>query len=159
MKPNKENIITDILIELEKGIERGEALAKVGKKWQISPRTFDRHWKTANERYSGSQEATQKALSEQRTEIEKERLKKAILSKDEALMILSKIGNGTATKVDGNILVPSFNERTNAIKTMAEFQGWKAPTKIDIDGTVTITNPDDREKRIAELKAKLLNEK
>lgn len=131
-KPNKENIITDILVQLEKGIERGKALATIGKKWQTSQRTFDRHWKTANERYAGNQEATQKALAEQRTDIEKERLKKAILSKDDALAILSKIGTGNATKIDGAILVPTFNERTNAIKTMADLQGWKAPTKTDI---------------------------
>jgi len=51
-KPNKESIITDILIELN-GVnnQRGEVLAKVGNKWQLSERTFDRIWKDANSRH------------------------------------------------------------------------------------------------------------
>ena len=28
-------------------------------------------------------------------------------------------------------LVPSYNERNSAIKTIGEFEGWKAPTKTE----------------------------
>lgn len=48
----KEAYITGILKELRSGnAERGKVLAKLGKKWQMGDRTFDRYWKIANERY------------------------------------------------------------------------------------------------------------
>lgn len=147
VKPNKENIITEILVELEKGVERGKCLANIGKKWQISNRTFDRHWKTANDRHKQTQQATQKALSELTIEAEKERFKKAILSKDESLVLLTEIALSKKEK--------SY-ERVNAIKTMADLQGWKAPTKTDIttNGKDLNLNSDEREERIAKLIAK-----
>jgi hypothetical protein len=144
VKPNKENIITEILIELEKGVERGKCLAKVGKSWQISDRTFDRHWKTANDRHKQTQEATQKALAYISIEAEKERFKKAILTKDESLVLLTEIAMSKKEK---------SSEKVNAIKAMADLQGWKAPTNsnINLKGSVDVLDSDDREKRIAEL--------
>ena len=85
MKAAKQNIISDLLIELEKGTERGKALAKVGKKWQLSNRTFDRHWKVAQEQYKLRSQEIEKELLKQSTEAEKERLKEAILSKNETI--------------------------------------------------------------------------
>lgn len=132
-KPNKENIITDILIELEKGIGYKDCFGLIKTKSDIARSTFSNYWKIANGRYSESQEEMQKSLAEQRTELEKKRLKKAILSKDEVLIELTKIGLGKL-KLDsfGKLQPANFNERISAFKTMADLQGWKAPTKTDI---------------------------
>lgn len=129
-KPNKENIITDILIELEKGSERSECMAIVGNKWQTSIRTFDRYWKEGNQRHLINQQATQKALAEQSTTSELERLKKAILTKDEALEILTIIISSEYEKT---------NEKILAVKTMADLQGWKAPIKTELSGEIKTT--------------------
>src|SRR5689334_18583165 len=42
---NKLKIIDEIVALLKQGKKRGEILSKVVKKWQISTRTFDRHFK------------------------------------------------------------------------------------------------------------------
>lgn len=144
VKPNKENIITDILVELERGAERGSCLAKMGKKWQVSNRTFDRLWKSANERYKQNQLATQKAIADISLEAEKKRFKKAILTKDESLALLSEMATSKTEK---------SSDRVNAIKTIADLQGWRAVSKTEISGNLAIDSNDmiARENRIAEL--------
>lgn len=134
MASNKENIITDILIELEKGIGRGACLAIIGKKWQTSDRTFDRHWKIANERHKESQQGIQKFIEEVSTVATIERLKTAILKKEEALEILTKIAT-TETKLTAFGQVSAKSEQISAIKTIAELEGWNEPVKPDGDNT------------------------
>lgn len=137
-KPNKENIVTDILVELEKGVERGKALAKIVKKWQISARTFDRHWKTANERHLFKQQDKQIVLAEVSLESDKERFKTAILSKEQSLEILSQIALSDLKK---------DSDRINAVKTMADIEGWKSPLKtennISINNNVDVSQLSD----------------
>ena len=133
VKPNKENIITDILIQLEKGVSKSECLAKIGENWRMSSRTFDRLWKEANARHLVIQQSIQLEAAEQIKEAEKERLKNAIASKDIVLEELTKIGLGQLKLESFGKLQPAnFNERIAAFKVLADFQGWKAPTKTDI---------------------------
>lgn len=139
MKPNKENIVKDILIELEKGITYNDCLALFGTKWNLPKTTFTRYWKTANEAYKEALNKRQTELDALTTDLEKERLKKAIITKDRALELLSKTAEGKARKVGNDIIAPSYSESTNAIKTMAELQGWNAPTKV------ANTDPDGNE--------------
>jgi len=138
VKASKQNIITDLLLELEKGTERGKALAKVGKKWQLSNRTFDRHWKVAQEQYKLRSQEIEKELLKQSTEAEKERLKDAILSKNETMEILTKVIQSELEKTA---------DRISAAKTMADLNGWNAPaeTKTTITDNrppSTVTMPD-----------------
>lgn len=126
----KEDIITDILIELERGIKRAECLATIGKKWQISDRTFDRHWKKAQEQHKDRQRNTQKVIADVTMAATVERLKTAILSKDEALEILTKIAQ-EATKETPAGKASAKSEQISAIKTIAEMEGWTAPVKTD----------------------------
>ena len=135
MKPNKENIVKDILIELEKGISYNECLALNGTKWQLAVRTFTRYWNTANERYKDVLNKRQKELDDITTEAEKERLKSAILTKDKALALLTKTAEGKARQVGKEVIIPSHSDSTNAIKTMAELLGWKTPQEFDIKTT------------------------
>jgi hypothetical protein len=151
MKPNKENIITDILIQLEEGTERGKCLSKIVEKWQISSRTFDRHWKVANERHLINRQSINTVIAEVYVEAEKERFKKAILSKDEALQILTDIANGKKTLVGKGSLIPTFAERRMAIQTMADIQGWKSDTKIQVSGNIDMQSDEARKARIAQL--------
>lgn len=64
-KPNKESIITDILIELN-GVNNqcSKILEKLRNKYNLSDRTFHRRWKEANERHKIAQLEQQKKISE-----------------------------------------------------------------------------------------------
>ena len=140
MKPNKENIVKDILIELEKGISYNECLALNGTKWQLAVRTFARYWNTANEAYKEALNKRQTELDALTTDLEKERLKSAILSKNEALALLSKTAQGKARQVGKDVIIPSHSESTNAIKAISELLGWNMPTKSEVSNTIkTIT--------------------
>lgn len=132
MKPNKETYQSFILSELERGTERKQVLAKFVKKWAVSSRTFDRQWKIAQSRHLENQQARQRALAEVYTQTDIERLNKAILTKDEALEILTKTAKGDERKVGKRIIAPSYSEITAAIKTMSELQGWNAPEEKDV---------------------------
>ena len=120
-KGNKENIITEILNELERGINYSDCNALICEKMRIASRTFDNYWKEANIRHKERQEAIQKEIAEQSKEATKERLKTAILSKEQSLQLLSNLAM-TAEK---------DSDKINAVKTISDMEGWKAPTKIE----------------------------
>ena len=126
VKPNRENIITHILIELEKGIGYKDCLGVIGAKWGTPSTTFDRYWKEANSRHLVTQQAIQNQIAIESTDAEKERLKLAILTKDQSLKILSDLAM-TAEK---------DSDKINAVKTISDMQGWKSPiqteTKVEI---------------------------
>jgi hypothetical protein len=132
MKPNKQAYIDFILSELNKGnVERNVVMANFGKKWQLGNRTFDRYWEVANEAHREQFEAINSAKLEQRIESEKEAVKRDIISKHEALEILTKIAKGTAKRVEGQVIMPSPGEQRQSIETMAKIEGWFAPKEIE----------------------------
>lgn len=96
-----------------------------------SRQTFTKDWLKANARFSTYQETINNAKLEESIKIEKEAVKRNILSKNDGLEILTEIAQGKAKKVEGEIFMPSFNERTNAIKTIASLEGWEAPKQIE----------------------------
>lgn len=162
-KPNKENIITEILVELERGVSKKDCLANVGEKWRIASRTFDRYWKTANERHAVNQESMQKAISEEYIQSGKERVKMAILTKEQRMEILTSIAKGEIplTKpmiVDGVIqevpVVPNWMDRKSAIAELNKMDGSYAPIKTE-NANFDMLSPEDRERRILALKNKI----
>jgi hypothetical protein len=134
-----ETYISFIIDQLKTGnVERGKVLAIFGKKWQTGTRSFDRYWKEANERHLEAQNKLQKEKDIIYIDAEKEAIKRNILQKHEALEILSKIAKGTAKKVQEQIVIPSSSEQRAAIETMAKIEGWFAPTKQEIKGSVGV---------------------
>lgn len=135
MKPNKENIITEILIELEKGTGFKDCFAVILSKFQLSERTFATYWKTANEKHAINQQETQKRIGDILTDNLINNLNSAILSKNEALEILTDIAKAEVKEAkEGEMpnYPPKVIERIQAIKTISEMQGWNAPIKSDI---------------------------
>lgn len=126
----KEDIITDMLIELERGVKRAECLAIIGKKWQISDRTFDRYWKKAQEQHKDRQKDTQRVIADTSTTAAVDRLKSAILTKEEALTLLTGIAN-EATKLTPTGIASAKSEQISAIKTIAELEGWNEAVKVE----------------------------
>lgn len=160
VKPNKQTYIDFILIELEKGIEKIDCLAIIGEKWRIASRTFDRYWKTANEQYRNKQDLINKELTAISIDAEKQRLKKAIMTKDDILEKLTEIANAKAKKLpDGTILMPDYNNQISAMKTIVDIQGFKAITKTELSGKLEVeqTKKLDLSKLSDEMLAELDN--
>jgi hypothetical protein len=113
--------------------KRRDVLAKFGKKWQIPNRTFDRILKEAKEynknRIKGQEQAKDEVLTAQA----KASVKSAILTRNEALKILSDIATGRARKIEKDILAPTDGDRTRAIQQLSKMEGWDAPAQLDIN--------------------------
>jgi hypothetical protein len=154
-KPNKENIITEILILLEKGISYTECIKVIQSKSKLVESTFASYWKIANQRHLEVQQATQKAIAEQSTVNDIERLKIGILNKTEALKILTEIAK-EPLKESAMGMVSAKTEQISAIKTISELQGWNSPIKTD--NTNVNLNSELSKEDIDKL-AKSLNEK
>lgn len=154
-KPNKENIITEILIELEKGVTYKDCFEVILSKFKLSEPTFVTYWKNANERHLVNQQSTQKALAEQSTVEDLERLKIGILDKTEALKILTSIAK-EPFKESAMGMVSAKTEQISAIKTIADLQGWNSPIKSD---NTTVNLNSNLTKEDVEKLAKGLDEK
>lgn len=92
----KEDVyIKFILDELDnKNVDRAIVLAKFVKKWQVSDRTFDRYWKTANERHTEAVRALELERQGLLSESLKDEIQAQILTETEIDLILSKIVTG-----------------------------------------------------------------
>ena len=140
LKPNKENIITEILIELEKGISFTACAELFDMNWSLPSTTFKRYWKEANERYQTVNVTAQKELSDIFLEGKKEALKKAILTKHERMELLSKIATGeipTWREVITEAGIQKLEyysgaEAKAAIAEINKMDGEYAPIKKDI---------------------------
>ncbi len=157
MKPNKEKIVNEMLIELESGINYAKCLTVNDSKWQLSESTFVRYWNLANEKYKDMQNEKNKALSELSIKKDVELLNKAILTKDEALEVLTKIANDPL-KETPNGIASAKTEQISAIKTISDLLGWDVPKKSEIEVTdktpVDLTKlTDDQLRKLAEIQS------
>jgi hypothetical protein len=141
MKPNRENIVIEMLVEIERGITYKDCLALNDFVWQLPERTFCRYWKTASETHAERQQAIKTELDKVLVDSAKERLKKAILTKDERMEILTKIAKGEII-IEKEVITkmgiftiderPDFNDRKNAIAELNKMDGSYAPLKTDM---------------------------
>jgi len=130
-KANKESIITDILIELN-GVnnQRGEVLAKVGNKWQLSERTFDRIWKDANSRHEIIQFDQQNKLAEQSIAINKKLVKSTNITKESLLLELEEVKE--LAKVPDNAGRINTQAVIKAIEVQAKMLGLNEAQKQEL---------------------------
>jgi hypothetical protein len=137
-KSNKQIIIDAIIKEIENGKERGKVLATLGKKWQLSQRTFDRYWKTAGEQHTVKQQAIKNAIANDTTIKELEAKKQAIMTAIERKEKLTKIANGEQTpvqqmlgngKISKGFILPTLADQMKAIAELNKMEGDYAPTK------------------------------
>ncbi len=144
-KPNKQIVIDAIIKGIEIGKDRGKLLATIGKKWQISQRTFDRYWKTAQQQHISKQDALKKELAEVDKQAAIEARKKAIMTAEERKEYLTRIINGeievpyTEVKYNAGLKIfetfefmelASHTARINAIAELNKMEGDYAPTKV-----------------------------
>ena len=101
--------------------KRRDIMARFGKKWQTPERTLDRIWKEAKECSKSTTQKEQKAKEDVFVEEAKKTAKSNILSRNEALQILSKIARDKTKKE---------NDRINCIDKLAKIEGWEKPAKV-----------------------------
>lgn len=125
-----ELLISELKLMYEEGFTNfGNCYERLRTRWQImKQRALKMHDITFSMWAKEKQEARQ-AIS---TQAEQDRLKLAILNKNEALEILTKIAKGNGSKLPdtGKIIVPAFKDRVQAITTIADMEGWKAAKEV-----------------------------
>lgn len=138
-KQSQQIIIDAISKGIEQGLDRGKLLATVGKKWQISNRTFDRHWKKANEQHLVKQTAIKSKLAIIDEQAAIEARKKAIMSADDRKEYLTKLISGEIKAkrpfvIGGKIMEypeePTHSDRLKALAELNKMEGDYAPTKV-----------------------------
>jgi len=138
-----QHIIDAIIKELEFGADRGKALAKVGKAWQLSTRTFDRLWKEANRQHTERKQAIKKELDAVDTAEAIKARKMAIMSANERKEYLTKIIKGQikvkrpfviAGEIKEFAVEPDQADRLKAIAELNKMEGDYAPAKTEITG-------------------------
>lgn len=159
-KPSKQIIIDVIIKGIEQGKDRGNLLATIGKNRQLSQRTFDRHWKTAQEQHTARQQAIKNRLADIDTAAAIDARKKAIMTADERKELLTKIASGQLKVkrpfvVLGKIMEypeePALADRLKALAELNKMEGDYAPTKVaqttasgeDIDRALNRLSPDE----------------
>ncbi|MDM1049353.1 hypothetical protein [Sphingobacterium hotanense] len=132
-KISKQKAIELILVELDKGSTFSACMALNGTNWHIPERTFKRYWKEANQTYSERQQAIQSLVNEQRVELEKERVKSNILTKEQRMEIASQI----AVDVEA-----SNSDKIKAMDYLSKIDGDYAAIKqdVNINGSITPEN-------------------
>ena len=123
----QETYISFIKDELRKGNVSFTSVFELNlTKFNLSRPTFSKYWKLANEAYKQEFSEVETAKVNERTEIELNTLRSDILSKDQALTILSIIVNNEEQKP---------NDRISAVNQMSKMQGWEAPKQTDNNDT------------------------
>lgn len=146
-KPSKQIIIDSIIKGIEKGKDRGSLLSTIGKKWQLSQRTFDRYLKIANEQHTEAQQAIKSKLVDIDTQAAIDARKKEIVAIEERKELLSNIATGKIKVkrpfvIGGKIMEypeePSHSDRIKALAELNKMDGSYQPQKIDaeISGSV-----------------------
>lgn len=131
-KISKQKAIELILVELEKGSTFSVCFSVLCSKFQLIERTFNNYWKEANTIYQERQQSILKQVEQDNVELEKERLKRQILSKHERMEIASKIAKGEAWKVQNELIVPSAGDRMRALDYLSKVDGDFAVKKVDV---------------------------
>ena len=88
---SKQKAISEIVKGLRRGLTRDVLLAKIGEKWQIAERTFDRYLDEAREKHTQEQQEAERVAHEQLVQAKKEELKSDIITIQERKDFLTKI--------------------------------------------------------------------
>ncbi len=133
----RQKYIDFILDTLRSGVYSYTDVFKLAvSKFKFSEPTFARYWKEAKPLYHKEREMIDKVKTSNMIQAEVSELRANILSKMEALEILTKIAKGVSRKVGNHILTPSDAERRASIETIAKIEGWNSPDKMESTNSI-----------------------
>ena len=130
-KARQEWILEELKINPVLGFS--ELFSKYLVKFSKSEVTYSKDWNKANERLKSYQDLINNAKLEQSIETEKEAVKRDILTKFEAMEILTDIAKSENEK---------SADRKGAIETLAKFEGWNVAIKNDVSLVIPVLNID-----------------
>lgn len=93
MKPNKINIVNDILCYLEEGKRFEDVFKLILTKWHLSRTTFANYWKVANEDFLKTLEERKLLFENKATELYIESVENGLMTKFDKLKKLESIIN------------------------------------------------------------------
>lgn len=108
-------------------------------KYDFSETTFVSDWKKANKELEMWQNKVISEVQKQEIQIEVEARKENVLTKIEALAVLSQIARGEPIKRGSEKYYPTFRDQINAVTQLAKIEGWEAPTKQEVKGDFSVT--------------------
>ena len=91
MKPNKINIVNEILCYLEEGKRFEDVFKLILTKWQLSRTTFANYWRVANEVFLKTLEERKLLFESKATELYIESIESGLMTKYDKLVILEGI--------------------------------------------------------------------
>lgn len=133
-RPNKIKSIDIIVEHINSGKTYSQSLKFFVDNWGVPESTFTNYWNEAKEVHQKQREAIKKAEMEERIRLGKEAVKREIMTRNEVLETLTKLGKGEAWKVGSEIIAPTASERINAMKEISRMQGYYEPEKVEVKG-------------------------
>ena len=141
---SKQKAISEIVKGLRRGLTRDVLLAKIGEKWQIAERTFDRYLDEAREKHTQEQQEAERVVHEQLIQAKKEELKSDIITIQQRKEYLTRIvtaetdirtiGKSTVEVLehpDGRREIITNALRINALQELNRMDGAYSPEKFE----------------------------
>lgn len=117
---SKQKAIELILMHLNKGMVYTDSLKELCSIYQLSERSFNNYWISANDIYLSERKEIEKELFGLKKQNELDQLEKAILTKNESLILLSSIAKGEIVVNDEETKI---NDRIKAVIELNKLQG------------------------------------
>jgi len=130
MKANKENIITEMLLELKKGITYSQCLEVNRGKWRLSESTFLRYWNEANAKHQTSQLEQQKIINEESIKGTQKLIESINITKESLLLELEEVKE--LAKVPDNAGRINTQAVIKAIEVQAKMLGLNEAQKQEL---------------------------
>ena len=129
-KPNKENIITEILIELKKGTTFTQCFEVILSKFKLSEPTFSTYWKEANSKHQTSQLEQQNVINEESIKGTQKLIESTNITKESLLKELDEVKRECMVKDDNG----RFNAQAviKAIEVQAKMLGLNEAQKQEL---------------------------
>lgn len=136
-----ETYIAYIINQLRKGNVMPERIVSgFVRKFQVTDRTFYRHWKLANKRYSEELQAIESKKTDIAAQESENAVKRDIMDKFERMEILSKMAKGIGRKVGEELIIPTDHDRRGAIDLLNKMEGIYNDKSGTSSVTVNITH-------------------
>src|SRR5690625_5884705 len=126
-RPNKIKSIDIIVEHINSGRTYPQSLKFFVDNWGVPESTFSKYWNEAKEVHRKRREAIKKAEMEERIRLGKEAVKREIMTGNEVLETLTKLGKGEAWKVGSEIIAPTSSDSIYAMKEISRMQGYYKP--------------------------------
>ena len=126
MKPNKINIVNEILCYLEEGKRFEDVFKLILTKWQLSRTTFANYWRVANEVFLKTLEERKLLFENKATELYIESVENGLMTKFDKVVIIDNVQ--TVVKIP-----PDIASILKAIELHNKMTGDNEPERNEVE--------------------------